>query len=493
MKVLILTDGGKHAGFGHIARCISLYQVLNEANLESEFIINCDTSILGLLDKIKYRVFNWHKADIFRLTRNADTVIVDSYLIDLAFCKKISRFVELPVYIDDLNRLSYPRGIVINGSIGADGIGYLHKKDVEYFLGAKYALLRNEYRHIPEKSIKNKAKTMLITFGGSNVASLIKNTLNYLDAICPHFDKKVLIGNSLIDKEKLGKSKYKNTFFIRNSQPKMIKKLMLDCDIAISAGGQTLYELARVGVPTIGIGVAGNQKRNLIGFEEAGFIEYIGWHKDPKLFCRLKESMAKLLHRDERAKRSKAGRSLIDGKGASRVISVINSKRNIINEGKCMSVILRKVQKNDRHDLLIWRNHPNTRKMSFDAKPIKSSDHMRWFNANITNRKVGMYIAENTNGQKIGHIRFEPLNKASYQVSVNMNPVFRGMGLGHRIIENGTKSFLQKYCRVREVVAKIMIDNIASKKAFQRAGYVFMNKSGYNGKTIEVFKFKKQK
>ena len=40
MKVFIITEGSKNIGFGHITRCISLYQAFEERGIIPEFIIN---------------------------------------------------------------------------------------------------------------------------------------------------------------------------------------------------------------------------------------------------------------------------------------------------------------------------------------------------------------------------------------------------------------------------------------------------------------------
>ena len=45
---------------------------------------------------------------------------------------------------------------------------------------------------------------------------------------------------------------------------------MLSVDLAITAGGQTTYELARCGVPMIMIEVVSNQQGNIRGFNELG-------------------------------------------------------------------------------------------------------------------------------------------------------------------------------------------------------------------------------
>ena len=40
MKVFIITEGGKNIGFGHITRCLSLYQAFEEKGILPKFIIN---------------------------------------------------------------------------------------------------------------------------------------------------------------------------------------------------------------------------------------------------------------------------------------------------------------------------------------------------------------------------------------------------------------------------------------------------------------------
>ena len=55
-------------------------------------------------------------------------------------------------------------------------------------------------------------------------------------------------------------------------------------DLAISASGQTLYELACIGVPTIAIGIIDNQKNNIKNWINQGFIEYAGCWNDESYF-----------------------------------------------------------------------------------------------------------------------------------------------------------------------------------------------------------------
>ena len=64
--VLILTEGGKDLGFGHITRCMAIYQAIEEIANSPEFIVNGDETIHDLLkDKNKdnkaFKAKPWRK------------------------------------------------------------------------------------------------------------------------------------------------------------------------------------------------------------------------------------------------------------------------------------------------------------------------------------------------------------------------------------------------------------------------------------------------
>ena len=58
MKVIILTEGGKDIGFGHITRCMSLYQAFEEKGIKSQFIVNADYSAAVILKKYNHKYPN---------------------------------------------------------------------------------------------------------------------------------------------------------------------------------------------------------------------------------------------------------------------------------------------------------------------------------------------------------------------------------------------------------------------------------------------------
>ena len=97
--------------------------------------------------------------------------------------------------------------------------------------------------------------------------------------------------------------------------------LMESVDLAITAGGQTLYELACVGTPSICIEVVDNQRDDIREFQKKGFLAYAGKWNHPRLNARLLSNMRNFESLSVRKSASLKGRKLVDGKGARRLVS----------------------------------------------------------------------------------------------------------------------------------------------------------------------------
>ncbi|GAG53024.1 unnamed protein product, partial [marine sediment metagenome] len=186
--------------------------------------------------------------------------------------------------------------------------------------------LRKEFWEVPEKKIKENIESIMITFGGDDAKNITPEILAFLNDKYPELNKNVIIGRAYQNIDEIKKGADKNTNLIYYPNAEKIKEIMLNSDIAISAGGQTLYELARIGVPTIGICIAHDQFLNLINWQEKEFIQYIGWYNDKKLLFKLEKSISKLISFKERIKSSERSKILIDGKGTKRCIYKVLKK-----------------------------------------------------------------------------------------------------------------------------------------------------------------------
>ncbi|MDP2689900.1 MAG: UDP-2,4-diacetamido-2,4,6-trideoxy-beta-L-altropyranose hydrolase, partial [Deltaproteobacteria bacterium] len=202
-------------------------------------------------------------------------------------------------------------------------LNYPVKEGVTYLLGCCYAPLRSEFRDVPEKEIREDVRDILITFGGEDPRGLTPAVVRFLNEARPGLRKKVVIGGGFKDIKAVEKLCGGNTELVYNPSAREMKEAMLSCDAAVSAGGQTLYEAARVGMPTVAVAVAENQMDNIEGWQRAGFIRYAGWWEDKGLLDNMAACLDSLKDRGERLEISMTGRSAVDGKGAARAVSAV--------------------------------------------------------------------------------------------------------------------------------------------------------------------------
>ena len=283
MNVVILTEGGKQIGFGHLARCSALYAAFLEKGVKPLMVVNGDTKTSTFLKGVHYKFLDWinEKEKLLGIIDDVDIVAMDSYLAKRSLYKLVSSRVKKNLFFDDTLRLLYPQGFVINGTANAKKLPYLKRKGISYLLGTKYALVRKEFWNTAPKKISNELKRILVIFGGANIGGMMPRVIGVLCRVYPGLHKRVMLGHLFGTKACFERTGDERTAFIASATAAILKKEMLACDVAISAGGQTLFELARLGVPTIAISVADNQRNNIEGFDDAGFVSMPALKKTP--------------------------------------------------------------------------------------------------------------------------------------------------------------------------------------------------------------------
>jgi len=135
-----------------------------------------------------------------------------------------------------------------------------------------------------------------------------------------------------------------------------------------------------------------------------------------------------------------------------------------------------------------WRNDPLTRAMSWQPEAVTQANHDIWFTNVLGSPRRHMMIAEMTapapvNDKRVGVLRFDSTiepqdflpvsdNPAalSHQVSINLNPVWRGQGLGQNLLLTGCRAF-RGHGHGGWLWAEIRRQNAASIKIFTAAGF----------------------
>jgi spore coat polysaccharide biosynthesis predicted glycosyltransferase SpsG len=120
--------------------------------------------------------------------------------------------------------------------------------DNQYF-GYEYFILKQEFLHCAEYSLRSDVKNVLITFGGVDPCNLTKKVLEAIHEYAIHHQINIVVVAGMGYKEYESIEGFENIEIVQNI--KNISEYMLKADIAFCSGGRTTFELAAIGVPTI--------------------------------------------------------------------------------------------------------------------------------------------------------------------------------------------------------------------------------------------------
>jgi spore coat polysaccharide biosynthesis predicted glycosyltransferase SpsG/RimJ/RimL family protein N-acetyltransferase len=460
-----------------------MYQAFVEFGIQPQLIINGDKTAKDLTKDMNRRIFNWlsDRKTLFAITKDADVVLIDSYLANRDFYKKISETTKISAYFDDNIRLNYPKGFVINGAIFAEQMPYPKRKGVIYLIGAQYAPLRKEFWDVPTKPVRDVLKSIIITFGGADIRNLMPKVLKLLVDTHPKLCKKVIIGRGFQNKSEIESLKDRNTELIYYPDAADMKKIMLESDIAITAGGQTVYELARTGIATIAVAVAENQLGNIRRLESVGFVEYAGRYEDGGLEGVIKHKIELLKDKNIRQHKCIVGKTLIDGTGSNRIV------KELLSEFYRCRLTLRKAISADARDLFDLANEDAVRKNSFSPDKIEWDHHLQWLRKKLRDGDCLLFIVT-CSGKFVGQVRFDitPEQKQSI-ISISLGKNVRGLGLSPFIISKSIKKLLKTRNDVKLIKAYIKNNNTPSVKSFERAGFRFLEHRRVGGFKSKVY------
>lgn len=323
--IAIRVDGNSEIGFGHLVRMMALARQFSKLGAKVIFLSRNPENIEG------YRVLQLDRqtekdedllVEKMLMKLQANMIIIDSYDYTQERLDGVGQLDLLSVYIDDLNRHPFNSDFVVNGNLYAPELSY--KGRAKFLLGTKYLLMREEFAEVSLRGLKPNVEHVLITCGAADRDNVTLGILQILKSYEPFEELHwhVVIGpvfQHTAEIEALIQDCHNVTLYYNP----VMKKLMDFCDISISAGGSTTYELAACGIPTLLVIVADNQVRLAEEAERQGMAFNLGWNHELDA-TRLYSALNNLINDQAvREKMSRCGQELIDGRGAQRVANIL--------------------------------------------------------------------------------------------------------------------------------------------------------------------------
>lgn len=247
MKIAFFTEAGLKRGMGHLIRCQTIAKEFEQNNMEINFFLDSDINYDYKFNNLSY--FKW---DELNVNVYYDAIFIDSYEATEEMYNKLQKKTNLGIYIDDYERINYPKGIIINFAPDSKKIFFKNKNESsEYLLGLDYIPIRKEF--LKYQNLK-KEKKLFIILGGSDTANL---SFNIIEALKNLDIKKVIVTNNETTNNKL--RIYDNIKVLFQPKDEELIKEMATSHYAISTASMSLYELSFFQVPAIIIAVSQNQ------------------------------------------------------------------------------------------------------------------------------------------------------------------------------------------------------------------------------------------
>lgn len=326
---LIRLDGSHQLGLGHVYRMRELATKLRQQEINSLFLVNDNPKVINLLNSFDISVlrrdytYEEEKRKINSLLSRYNIKIIISDLLEYS-----------NVYIKFLKTLNIPKvtfhehatnddfsDLLVNYNTFEGSLSNLNLNNSKC-LGPKFCILPSSITP-NTNSIKKKVDNILITFGGSDPCNFSSRVVKILDA-----HKNALIGISKItlhlgieNKEKEyieGLISESSLHFEILSNVKDFSSVMRANDMAICSGGNTMYELCYLGIPSIVVPQNSHQRTFALELDSNKILKLVDINDDfDNVFIK---SFKKLLN-DYEARKEYNAKSLkiFDGKGIDRL------------------------------------------------------------------------------------------------------------------------------------------------------------------------------
>lgn len=363
--IAIRTDASLQIGTGHVMRCLTLADALAAGGADCQFL--CRAHEGNLIKFIRSKGYvahalpmvpaagapptapapNTSAADLAHshwlgatqaqdaeacapilAAQRPDWLIVDHYALDARWERALAPHYRKLMVIDDLADRPHACDLLLDQTFGRDAADYRAHvpADCRLLCGSQYALLRPEFAALRPYSLHRRARPslreLLITMGGVDKDNATAQVLEALRACPLPVDCRitVVMGATAPWLEEVRMQSqgmpWQTRVVVGVSD---MAQLMADSDLAIGAAGATSWERCCLGVPTIMLVLADNQRKVAQGLEQSGGAKLIKLGQSAatqlrELLLPLIDSPAQLLNMSDCAA------SVVDGSGVDAVM-----------------------------------------------------------------------------------------------------------------------------------------------------------------------------
>jgi len=511
MQVLLLCDGGGSIGVGHVTRSLALaeeavaagHDVVIAGHFEGAFLLRQLAAAPVEVARLEANVPDAGPDLLLEMVARLrpDVLHVDSYEPQP---HKPHGWLMGSIVGSNIEDGAYgrrPADVVIDPTLGAelstrpdDGSRWLLR-------GSRYTPVRRRVidarrRRDAEMVAGEVARSVLVVMGGTDPVGLAPAAVGLLAQTGLALEVTVIAAGESVEQVRAAAAS--SALSLNVSAPvDDLPALMSRQDLVISAAGTSVWELCCIGVPMGVVWAVDNQREGYHRVVGAGAAIGLG---GPELGGG--ERAVELLRtalRDPRVRAdlALAGRAVVDGLGAWRVVRTWEQATRPLPAIVDAGLVVRPAGMSDARLLWQWRNDPLTRAGSRSSAEIPWDGHLRWLTASLAASDRVLLVVEDPAGPvgPVGTVRWDldpnaaPDGQREWEVSVTVAPDRRGQSLAAPILRAAEDALSQGPLSevplserplakgssgpgVTAYLAVVHVDNRASLRLFETSGYV---------------------
>ena len=481
-RLVLRADGNSQLGLGHVMRLLALAELLRADFSEITFLLQTpDTALANLLQEAAVELVALPAALVAAepatvlppLLRPTDVLVLDGYGFDFAYQSAVRSLVAHLVCLDDLHAFPFAADLVLNPAGGLTTAHYdLRAPTARLLAGPGYAPLRAAFgRPAGPAAPVAPPSHVLVCLGGADPRHLTRATAAALLALPAVAHVHAVVGSAYAGWAELrawAAAQGPRLTLHRALPAGQLAALMRQCGAAVLSPSTVSYEYCAAGGGLLLTLPTADNQHDLDHFLRAAGLA-LPYPTAPNVLTaaeapRLAEQLRQ------------AQRRHFDGQQGPRLRQEFAAL-----QVPAAPLRLRLVQASDSAQLLAWTNDPATRQQSFDPAPVPLARHEAWLAGQLAQpARYLLLLAEATaTNEPAGLIRFalntinepgtepEPTATLSYSLA----PECRGRGWAAPLLLAGTRAVLAAFPHVARVLGEVKADNVASVRAFRRAGY----------------------
>ncbi len=296
IRVALRTDASVVLGSGHVMRCLTLAQSLQQQGDEVLFLCREEQGHIGELIRQRGFACDLLPSGLTQaedaaycsalLAAGVDLLLVDHYRLDALWESALQPYTRVLAVIDDLADRSHDCDLLLDQNLLPDMERRYQEKvpaGCRLLLGPEYALLREEFHRLavlmPERD--GRLLRLLLFFGGSDPDDLTGRALGELEDLDPPVCGDVVIGTCNPQRERLElRCAQSCGRWQLHVQTWRMAELMIAADLALGTGGCSHWERCRLGLPAVVATVAANQVATTRLLHQRGACHWLGEAKE---------------------------------------------------------------------------------------------------------------------------------------------------------------------------------------------------------------------